>query len=229
MTLYARSDVAATNVPAENGGCGQSHSRPVIDGAPQHPWNLNCHPCENYLRVHMADQWSVTTSEIPETHDETKVREDFDKRGAKDRDNLMLILMANAAGVQLPASLTRMISGVPAHVPATTALLECPGGHAQPAGMKFCGECGQLMSQPAAKASLPGPRQPAQPPAPPADGQRLVRMRDGRNEVLRAFARANGLDDGGKRPDLISRLSNAGLTGKFSAFNAAYQPGAAAA
>src|SRR5580658_4457070 len=69
MTLYATSNVVATTVPAENGGCGTEHRRPVISGAPQHPWGLVCPPCEDFLRKNNSDQWSITTSEIPETYD----------------------------------------------------------------------------------------------------------------------------------------------------------------
>ena len=35
-----------------------------------------------------------------------------------------------------------MISGVPVHSPGQ---MECPSGHGNPAGMKFCGQCGAPM------------------------------------------------------------------------------------
>lgn len=227
MTLYARSDVAAVIVPAESGGCGLrgGHARPVINGAPQHPWGLACAPCEDYLRVHMPDHWSSTTAEIPETHDEKLSRENFEKRGAKDKDAILTLALARLAGIdsrELPESLTRMISGVPAHLPAASALLECPSGHLQQPGQRFCGECGQPMSRPVPAAAVAAPEPPPAPSAAPVADARVPRMRDGRIDALRAFAEASGLDGAGTRADLISRLSNAGLTGKWAAFAAPY-------
>jgi hypothetical protein len=210
MTLYAASNLGAVIVPAESGGCGieGGHSRPVINGAPQHPWALACPPCEDFLRTHNADQWSSTTVEIPETYDETKARENFEKRGAKDKDAILTLALARLAGIgsdELPESLTRMISGVPAHVPAE---LECPQGHGQPAGRKFCAECGSPMRGTAAAAALESPQKPEQAPA----GGKPRRLRDARLDELQALARARTLDAGGNRADLIARLSEAGVT-----------------
>ena len=133
MVLYAANDRMAVSVsPGAHGGCGASHSRPVRDGAPVFPWVLDCPGCEDFLRHDSG--WAVTAAEIPETYDETKQREDFDKRGAKDKDAILTLALARLAGIgsdELPESLTRMISGVPAHVPAE---LECPNGHGQPGG-----------------------------------------------------------------------------------------------
>jgi hypothetical protein len=54
MTLYARADVSYVCVPAESGGCGTPHSRPVINGAPAPQFVLNCQACENFLRADIA-------------------------------------------------------------------------------------------------------------------------------------------------------------------------------
>jgi len=217
MTLYATSNLVAATVPVENGGCGTEHRRPVINGAPQHPWDLACPPCEDFLRKNNADQWSATISEIPETYDEAKIREDFEKRGARDKDAVLTLAIARIAGIdssELPPSLTRMISGAPLHVPVQ-GQLECPNGHGQPAGARFCNQCGSSMSQPVTKAALSAPQPPAQPPPsqrPAAPGPKPQRLRDARLDTLQALARDRGLDESGNRPDLISRLAAAGVT-----------------
>lgn len=213
--LYARSDVASAYIPAESGGCGAAHSRPVIDGAPQHPWAIDCPGCEHFLRSHNSDMWSGSVAEIPESHDEKIAREDFEKRGAKDKDAVLTLALARLAGIEpglLPESLTRMISGIPAHIPltVTAGTLECPSGHASPAGQKFCGECGAPMSAPVPRASLPAPAGPAA--AQPVTPGRVPRLRDQNKKTLQALAQARGLDTGGSNPELVSRLSKAGVT-----------------
>jgi hypothetical protein len=49
MTLYARGDLMAVSVPESSGGCGNTHSRPVRDGAPEKLWGLDCPKCEHFL------------------------------------------------------------------------------------------------------------------------------------------------------------------------------------
>ncbi len=49
MTLYARGDLTCIAVSTDSGGCGQSHCRPVVKGAPAKIWELNCPQCERYL------------------------------------------------------------------------------------------------------------------------------------------------------------------------------------
>jgi hypothetical protein len=160
MTVYARGDLAYKIIPVEGfGGCGLPHGRPVVNGAPAKVWALDCPPCENHLRH--DPQWGTTPAEIPETYDETKAREDFDKRGARDKDAILTLALARLAGIgpdELPESLTRMISGVPAHVPGQ---MECPQGHGQPAGRKFCAECGSPMHGTPAAAAISAPHKPA--------------------------------------------------------------------
>lgn len=215
MTVYARSDIAAVTISAAHGGCNKTHSRPVTGGAPVHPWQLDCPPCEDHLRH--DPHWSATASEIPETHDETKAREDFDRRGARDKDAIMTLALARLAGIaasELPESLTRMVSGAPLHVPVQ-GQVECPAGHAQAPGHKFCGECGQPMSGPPAAALAAVPQEPAaSPPAATADQApvKVSRLRDANLGTLRSLARGNSLDDSGTRAELITRLSENGVT-----------------
>ena len=172
-------------------------------------WALDCPPCEDHLR---HDQhWSPTSVEIPETHDETKARENFEKRGAKDKDAILTLALARLAGIEsseLPESLTRMISGVPAHVPGQ---MVCPSGHANPPGKAFCGDCGASMHGTPAQAALPAVQKAAEAPK-PAPGQKPRRLRDARLDELQALARNASIDPDGTRADLIARLAAAGVT-----------------
>lgn len=208
MTIWARSDVVAVNISEAHGGCGTpgGHRRPVEHGAPAKVWGLDCPQCSDHLRH--DPHWSGTTTDIPETFDEERARLDFDKRGAKDKDAILTLALARLAGIessQLPDSLTRMITGVPAHVPG---MLECPSGHVQPTGQKFCGECGKAMHGTPSQAALPAADKAVQPPA----NGRPRRLRDARADELQTLARQHSLDDTGTRGDLISRLGAAGVT-----------------
>ena len=210
MTIYARSDVCAVNISPAHGGCGTpgGHRRPVINGAPAKVWELNCHSCANHLRH--DPHWSPTIADLPETFDEQNARESFEKRGAKDRDAVLAMALARLAGVELPESLTRMISGVPGHVPGT---VECAGcGNGQPPGMKFCGECGAAMHGAPPERSLPASRKAAEPAGDGGGKQKLLKLREARLDDLKALSRERGLDESGTRADLVKRLSDAGVT-----------------
>jgi hypothetical protein len=54
MVLYARADVSYVCVPMTSGGCGQPHTRPVVNGAPAKQFKLECQGCENFLRADIA-------------------------------------------------------------------------------------------------------------------------------------------------------------------------------
>ena len=97
MTVYSASNIMAVNLSDAHGGCGSPHARPVRNGAPDKLWKLDCVMCENHLRTDPL--WSTTVSEIPETYDEKSTREDWEKRGAQDRDAIMPLLLAKLAGV----------------------------------------------------------------------------------------------------------------------------------
>ena len=116
--------------------------------------------CENHLRH--DPQWSSTISELPECHDEQLKREDFEKRGALDERKLMAMALAKLTGIEIPDTIAGMITGAAPHI---AGLLECPAGHGQPPGSKFCNECGAPMSAPVTKAALDAPQRPAEPPA----------------------------------------------------------------
>jgi hypothetical protein len=204
--------------------------REVTHGAPAKLFKLDCPPCEAYLAKTNADLWAQTLSELPETYDEVKSREDFEKRGALDRDQVMALAMAKLAGVELPDSMRRPISGLAPHVPSIAGVLECVNGHGCEPGSKFCDECGTELrpqgpaacpdghrNKPGAKfcrecrtplsaapAALEAPPAPAPAPAGPKR-----RLRDMRAEELRTIARGKGLDDSGSRTEVLARLQAA--------------------
>ena len=83
MSVFARSDVGYVAVPATSGGCGESHRRPTdAEGALVKVWELDCPQCGNYLR--RDPHWGGMISEIPETPDEVRIREDEEKRGQRE-------------------------------------------------------------------------------------------------------------------------------------------------
>ena len=233
---FARSDVMGVNIGVESGGCGTQggHSRPVINGAPVRLWKLDCGPCSTALKDDPL--WSTTEADIPETPDETKGREDFAKRGATDRDNVLAVALAKLAGVELPQTIRQAIHGASPEIHATIAgKLICAEGHDAEPGSRFCQECGSPVRQPAASVKCPqghenavtakfcsdcgSPVQPVaaiEPPAPrtaPAPRAPAARkppktkpLRDWKAEDLKALARSKGLDDSGTRLELIERL-----------------------
>ena len=207
MSVYARSDLAAVTVSEAHGGCGQTHSRPAPGGIASAVWHLDCAVCSDHLRH--DPHWSVTAVDVPETYDETRARDDFDKRGAKDRDLLRDLALAKIAGLDIPETLRRQLSGIPAHIPGE---LICPSGHPSAPGQKFCGECGSVMSAAVAKGALPAAQEAVEPPGDDGGDRKPRRLRDARLDELQALARDKGLDDSGTRSDLISRLSDAGVT-----------------
>jgi len=195
MTIYARSDLAYVHVSQAHGGCGQPHRRPVEQGAPAKLWALTCPSgCENHLRG--SDLWATTVSEIPETHDEMAEREDYEKRGANDIQTMMALALTKLTGGEVPDTITRMIDGSKAHIPNQVKVLCPPYGHANPPGMKFCGECAAPMHDAAPAGSIP-------PPAPAPD------LADLHPQKLRKMCREQGLDDSGTRPEMIARLEAA--------------------
>jgi hypothetical protein len=156
MTLFARSDVMSVSIASENGGCREgAHRRPVINGAPVKTWQLSCPPCEEWLRKNSSDLWTINEADIPETPDEVLNRESFEKRGAKDRDNVLALALASIANVQLPESLRRSISGFGTELPPVKGMLVCAEGHDVEAGSRFCPECGSPVRQPATTAQCP--------------------------------------------------------------------------
>ena len=200
MTVYSASSIMAVTISAAHGGCGTAHSRPVRNGAPDKIWKLTCPPCEAFLGS--DPMWAATMAEIPETHDEKIAREDYETRGAKDRDYVQAIALAKIAGVEIPEALKRALSGDQAHIPS--AQVECRDGHPNMPGSKFCGECGVPM-QGRAPAGVLAASEPA--PVPRAEGSPdLAKMHP---QKLRKMCRERGLPDVGRVPELVARLQEA--------------------
>ncbi len=82
MPIYARSDVSHVAVSSGHGGCGNSHSRPVVHGAPAKVWELQCLLCEDFLRSDPL--WSSLPGGVPETPDEKASREASESRSQLD-------------------------------------------------------------------------------------------------------------------------------------------------
>ena len=151
MTVFAPSDFISTSVPAEAGGCGTAHVRDV--GTDQ-VWGLCCGGgCEDWLLAH-DDRWVKDVHDVRPTFDEKKALERFRNRGQADRDALMALAMARMAGLsqaEIPPSLTKMLSGLPAHVPGVVV---CGSGHDNRPGSRYCSQCGTAMTRPAVAGEL---------------------------------------------------------------------------
>ena len=236
MSLFARSDVVSVAVPVSSGGCGATHTREVTHGAPAKHFELICPPCEAHLKERAPDIWATTLADIPETPDEIKGREDFAKRGATDRDNVLAIAMAKLAGVELPQTIRQAISGASPALPAIAGIMVCEQGHDCEPGSKYCSECGSPMRRPSLAAcpnghqvgaeakfcpecgtglnpgamGTPAIEPPAAVPAAAAKAAARVKpLKDWRVEDLRAEARRKGLDYSGTRVEVLERIKQA--------------------
>lgn len=115
-------------------------------------WKLDCPGgCEDHLRNDSL--WSATVSEIPETPDEKLTREDWEKRGIKDRDNVLALALGRLAGVELPETLR--MPELAQHSAAIAGKLVCEAGHDCDAGSKFCPECGAAVRRTVPVAACP--------------------------------------------------------------------------
>lgn len=159
MTIYARSDVCAVSISKDHGGCGETHSRPVIEGAPAKQWALTCNAgCEDHLRA--TSLWATTPETIPETPDETNIRLDVERRAdvehrrhleesadrsAKQGEQLADALqnLPNAMGSQIAQAILLALKGGD----VSNATVKCTNGHDNLSAAKFCAECGANMKQ----------------------------------------------------------------------------------
>lgn len=222
IVLYARSDVAGIAIPVESGGCGQSHSRPVIKGAPAKVFELDCPPCESYLRgdrrqkklvyqthpktgqvthqdrVADADpMWSSTPETVPLTPDETRTNEVRSERGKMQIEMLQALAALRSTGVDVPPEAMWLLEReLPAGVLQGTKV--CANGHDAPAGSAFCPQCGVSM---AARGVLETAS-----PEPEGDGPELDLARL-HPQTLKKLCRQRDLPDTGSRDELIARLA----------------------
>jgi hypothetical protein len=97
MPVFARRDVASIAIPATSGGCGNQHTRPVVQGAPVEIWKLDCPACTPVLmkeiesatyewrdkegKLHRINNstWGDTEFRIPQTPDEASVSADMER------------------------------------------------------------------------------------------------------------------------------------------------------
>jgi hypothetical protein len=152
MTVYARSDVAAVTISAAHGGCGSVHSRPVVAGAPARIWSLTCHDgCEDVLR--RDSLWAATPNTIPETPDETAIREDSEKRGQIEQAQTTTAALQDLAKLgDLPQVLSQFMAYVSGQQPQLTnddsTVLLCKHGHRNVSSASFCTDCGTSLKDP---------------------------------------------------------------------------------
>jgi len=223
----------AIHVGPAHGGCGKTHKYEI--GPTGYPEFTCREGCEDFARN--DSQHATMPAKVPEDYDEKITREDLEQRSNKRQELVMAMASARAVGMNAEADMLALQAGIP----LSTAYLTCPSGHQNAAtmkycgvcgvpvsaeakvlcpscshpnvpGQKYCGECAAPMRQSGAKAALNGPeRLSAASPSPETTGKPR-RLRDARLDELQTLARQHGLSADGTRPQLIARLSKAGVT-----------------
>lgn len=220
MALYARSDLMSVSIPATSGGCGETHTRPVVKGAPRKVWKLECPACEAYLRgdhkrkvirvtggdknkgipgrmEHVPDadpHWSNSPEGIPQTPDEEGIHARRAEVGQQQLRMLEALAAAKQAGMSIPTEAWWLLEqNLDPKVLEGT--LTCSRGHENRAGAAFCNECGENL-----RPGTVAEKEPEK-TAEPAPLDRL------HVQTLRKMAREQGLPDNGTKEQLIERLS----------------------
>ena len=155
--------------------------------------------------------WAGSQSEIPETPDEQRVREDREKRGSRDQDQATGVALEELAKMPgILEALTALVAGQKVEVAAVVPCRDC--GVDVTAGQRFCPECGAR--DPAEAGLIPDAPSPefavdsytvADVPLPgePVDLAALPYSK------LKQLAVTRGLSGKGTKPELIERLSAA--------------------
>lgn len=211
MTVYARSDLCYVGISRDHGGCGESHSRPVVEGAPAKLWALTCHQgCEDHLRKDPL--WSSIPTAIPETADEQATREDVERRGAAEQAHSTASALEQLAKLgDLPAVMGQFMqfltgSGTPAVASAIDQL--CRNGHRNPPEAQFCSQCGVSTGE--AVPVERGPELPARPTAvDPRAGEEEADLEAMSLGDLRALAERRGVKTTRSKSDQIALLREA--------------------
>ena len=188
MSLYARSDLMSVSIPSTFGGCGETHTRPVMKGAPAKVWKLDCSPCESHLRgdgkpkvikvipgdkdqgipsrmEHVIDahpQWSNTPEGVPPTPDEQHVNKIRSERGDQELRWLEALIAAKGANISIPDSAMWRLEqtfGTQVVGSIVNGTILCANHHDNAAGVKFCTECGVPMTSKGAKAIEAAPEE----------------------------------------------------------------------
>jgi SAP domain len=222
VTLYARSDLMSVSVPVTSGGCGKSHNRPVVKGVPSREFRLDCPGCEAFLkgggrqvlttipgdkengiapsqkRVAAMDPcWGSSPEAVPETPDEQQYTRKRNKLGAEELEWIRAIAAAKQAGLDIPDAAREMLQRRLPGFGTVQGEIVCPQGHFNAAGVKFCGECGSRMDD---RGALEAPSVLAN----GLDEDTLSKLNIA---DLKSLCRQQGLPVGGKKADLVARLS----------------------
>lgn len=221
ISLYARSDLMSVAIPATSGGCGASHSRPVHNGAPAREWQLDCPPCESYLKgdrkrkilkttpgdpklgipakqERVADcdpHWSSTSESIPLTPDEQRTNSTRTERANHQIQMIQALAALRAAGTDIPFETAWLMEReLPSSFVKGTVM--CPNGHENTAGGKFCSECTVSMT---AQKELD----------PPEEEITEIPLDKLHVATLRKMCRERKLSDSGGKTEMIERLEAA--------------------
>ena len=207
-------------------GCGASHSREVTRGVPAKSFSITCQPCESHLRgdrkqkilryhidpatkqairqERVADSdsmWSSTPDTVPLTPDEDRTNTTRTERGRMQIEMIQALAAMRAAGIQVPAEAMWLLEReIPEGVLKGTVL--CAEQHDNPAGVKFCGECGMSM---AARGAI----EPATAGEPAAGEPAAVDLTRLHVQSLRKMCRERDLPDKGSKDVLVGRLQAA--------------------
>jgi hypothetical protein len=218
MVLYARSDMMSVSIPATSGGCGKTHTRPVAKGVARKVWGLDCPQCEAYLRGdhkpkvikvvggdknkgipsrmdHVADSdphWSSTPETVPPTPDEEHVTSRRTEVARERLDLLQAAAAAKAAGFPIPDEVSWLLEEKLGHN-VILGQVQCMNDHLNPAGTKFCGECGVDMKL---RAAVNAP-----------DGPAGIDYADLSIRQLKEICKQQGLPMSGTKKQLVERLS----------------------
>ena len=196
----------------------------MVNGHPVKVWGLDCGPCESHLRGERrpkklvyqidkntgqsvrqervpdaSDQWSSTPDTIPLTPDEERTNTTRQERGRMQIEMIQALAAMRATGIQVPPEAMWLLEReIPEGVLKGTVL--CANSHDNPAGVKFCGECGVSM---AARGAIAPPEAEDEPAV--VDLGRL------HPQTLRKMCREHKppLPDKGSKEQLIGRLQAA--------------------
>jgi hypothetical protein len=236
MSIYARSDLMSVSIPETSGGCGATHMRQVTRGAPAKVWKLDCIPCEKYLRgdskpkvikvipgdkeqgipsrmEHVADadpHWSTTPEGIPATPDEQHVNKIRAERGTQQLQQLSALAALQQAGLKIPDEAFWLLSqNFDQRIIKGTTI--CPNGHDNPAGVKYCNECGMTMAAGDVHIQIADPDGPENVSVIDDDDERTplpIPLSTLHIATLKKMARTRGVDPKGTKVQLIERLTS---------------------
>ena len=116
---------------------------------------------------------------------------------------MMALALTRMTGGEVPDTVARMIDGSKLHIPSQVKVLCPPHGHANPPGMKFCGECAAPMRD--AAPAVEALRRPRMRPA--GIWRTCTRRSCGRCAGRRASmtpGRARRCSPGSRRPERVA-------------------------